>query len=124
MLINTGNISRKVLSKVLRSFVKNFERLHWKNENLVGELKGGIAKAAEQIEEATDKTKEIDGYSKRQQILALNAPIEAARAGDQGKGFAVVATEVQKLARDMATSSEAIKKILGQLSHTINNLNQ
>lgn len=28
MLINTGNISRKVLSKVLRSFVKNFERLH------------------------------------------------------------------------------------------------
>lgn len=73
---------------------------NWKNENLVGELKGGIAKAAEQIEEATDKTKEIDGYSKRQQILALNASIEAARAGDQGKGFAVVATEVQKLARD------------------------
>ena len=61
---------------------------------------------------------------KRQQILALNASIEAARAGDQGKGFAVVATEVQKLARDMAASSEAIKKILGQLSHTINNLNQ
>ena len=56
--------------------------------------------------------------------MALNASIEAARAGDQGKGFAVVATEVQKLARDMAASSEAIKKILGQLSHTINNLNQ
>lgn len=56
--------------------------------------------------------------------MALNASIEAARAGDQGKGFAVVATEVQKLARDMATSSEAIKKILGQLSYTINNLNQ
>ena len=56
--------------------------------------------------------------------MALNASTEAARAGAQGKGFAVVATEVQKLARDMATSSEAIKKILGQLSHTINNLNQ
>ena len=95
-----------------------------RNTNLVGELKGGIADAAQQIAEAEDRTKEIDGYSKRQQILALNASIEAARAGDQGKGFAVVATEVQKLARDMATSSEAIKKILGQLSHTINNLNQ
>ena len=71
-----------------------------------------------------DRTKEIDGYSKRQQILALNASIEAARAGDQGRGFAVVATEVQKLARDMAASIEAIKTILGQLSHTINNLNQ
>lgn len=34
MLINTGNISRKVLSKVLRSFDKNFERLH----NLTGEM--------------------------------------------------------------------------------------
>ena len=84
----------------------------------------GITKAAEQIEEATDKTKEIDGYSKRQQILALNASIEAARAGDQGKGFAVVATEVQKLARDMATSSADIKKLLGELHVTINHLNQ
>ena len=115
--------SANLLGDVINMFVRA-SYANWKNENLVGELKGGIAKAAEQIEEATDKTKEIDGYSKRQQILALNASIEAARAGDQGKGFAVVATEVQKLARDMATSSEAIKKILGQLSHTINNLNQ
>ena len=108
--------SANLLGDVINMFVRA-SYANWKNENLVGELKGGIAKAAEQIEE-------IDGYSKRQQILALNASIEAARAGDQGKGFAVVATEVQKLARDMATSSEAIKKILGQLSHTINNLNQ
>ena len=105
--------------KIVRASYAN-----WKNENLVGELKGGIAKAAEQIEEATDKTKEIDGYSKRQQILALNASIEAARAGDQGRGFAVVATEVQKLARDMATSSADIKKLLGELHVTINHLNQ
>ena len=108
--------SANLLGDVINMFVRA-SYANWKNENLVGELKGGIAKAA-------DKTKEIDGYSKRQQILALNASIEAARAGDQGKGFAVVATEVQKLARDMAASSEAIKKILGQLSHTINNLNQ
>ena len=80
--------------------------------------------SAEQIEEATGKTKEIDGYSKRQQILALNASIEAARAGDQGKGFAVVATEVQKLARDMAASSADIKNLLGQLHVTIHHLNQ
>ena len=115
--------SANLLGDVINMFVRA-SYANWKNENLVGELKGGIAKAAEQIEEATDKTKEIDGYSKRQQILALNASIEAARAGDQGKGFAVVATEVQKLARDMATSSADIKKLLGELHVTINHLNQ
>ena len=110
--------------KYIKALKKVNVKTKEKNENLVGELKGGITKAAEQIEEATDKTKEIDGYSKRQQILALNASIEAARAGDQGKGFAVVATEVQKLARDMATSSADIKKLLGELHVTINHLNQ
>ena len=118
----------KALKKVnVKDVINMFVRASYtnrKNENLVGELKGGITKAAEQIEEATDKTKEIDGYSKRQQILALNASIEAARAGDQGKGFAVVATEVQTLARDMATSSADIKKLLGELHVTINHLNQ
>ena len=115
--------SANLLGDVINMFVRA-SYVNRKNENLVGELKGGITKAAEQIEEATDKTKEIDGYSKRQQILALNASIEAARAGDQGKGFAVVATEVQKLARDMATSSADIKKLLGELHVTINHLNQ
>ena len=115
--------SANLLGDVINMFVRASYN-SWKNENLVGELKGGIVKAAEQIEEAEGKTKEIDGYSKRQQILALNASIEAARAGDQGKGFAVVAGEVQKLARDMATSSADIKSILGQLSVTINNLNE
>ena len=71
------------------------------------------------------KTREqIEGYSKRQQILALNASIEAARAGDQGKGFAVVATEVQRLARDMADASEKIKNNLSTLTKTIENLNR
>mgnify|MGYP002581280276 FL=1 len=64
----------------------------------------------------------VSTYRVVERFISING--EAARAGDQGRGFAVVATEVQKLARDMATSSEAIKKILGQLSHTINNLNQ
>lgn len=45
MLINTGNISRKVLSKVLRSFDKNFERLHRsRKDRMICGVCGGIAK--------------------------------------------------------------------------------
>ena len=50
--------SANLLGDVINMFVRA-SYANWKNENLVGELKGGITKAAEQIEEATDKTKDI-----------------------------------------------------------------
>ena len=115
--------SANLLGDVINMYVRA-SYANWMNSSLVDELKSGIAQAADQINEAVGKTKEIDGYSKKQQILALNASIEAARAGDQGKGFSVVANEVQKLAKDMAISSADIKGILEQLSCTISNLNK
>ena len=76
------------------------------------------------VQKIKDRMTQIISIANQTNMLALNASIEAARAGDQGKGFAVVATEVQKLARDMATSSADIKKLLGELHVTINHLNQ
>ena len=90
--------------------------------SLLTRLQGGIEKAAQQIDAANQSTSVIAGYSKKQNILALNASIEAARAGEAGKGFAVVASEVQKLAEGMAVTSKEITTILGQLHATIQDM--
>lgn len=92
------------------------------NKNLLNNLKSGIAQAAEEIREANNSTAEIKAFSKKQNILALNASIESVRAGEAGRGFTVVAEEVQKLAKGMADSSAKIALQLSKLTDTINSL--
>ncbi|MDP4163151.1 MAG: methyl-accepting chemotaxis protein, partial [Bacillota bacterium] len=62
----------------------------------------------------------ISGISAQTKILALNASIEAARAGDHGKGFSVVAQEVGKLATASADASKKISDQLDQIQFKIN----
>lgn len=113
--------SAELLGEVLNNFI-NAEYNAKYNGRLIEKLTGGVAECERLVSAIQQNTDELNRIQQRQNILALNASIEAARAGDVGRGFAVVAKEVGSLSVESRQLNEQISQNIRSISQVVNNM--
>jgi len=101
--------------KVVTSVMNEVQRLSVEMENSME----AVNRLAENSTSISSILETIKGIAEQTNLLALNAAIEAARAGEQGRGFAVVADEVRTLASRTQGSAQEIEGLIGDVQQNI-----
>lgn len=113
--------SIKVVSSALLAYSRMKKDIENHTSNMLS-MEDNVVQLNKDADEIVKVISIVAGIAEQTNLLALNAAIEAARAGEAGRGFAVVADEVRKLAENTATSLKGIQDVVSNITQRLDDI--